>query len=204
MVLTPTIVLNIRNLFMRYGVRSVTMDDISRELGISKKTLYKYISNKEELIKMTVQSFVEMEKSIITEVVNEYPDALEQMLKLELKIESTLGNLKPTVLYDLQKYYRKSWLIIKDDYLKYIEATIKRNLKKGIAQGCYRDNINVDLLSKLYVSSSYAMIDDKHLFFEKYSKDKLFREFFYHHLYGVVSQTGRKKLDKKMAKISRK
>ena len=204
MVLTPSIVSNVRNLFMRYGVRSVTMDDISRELGISKKTLYKQISNKEDLIHTTVQSFVELEKDIVKKVVKEYSDALEQMLALEVKIEETLQNLKPAVLYDLQKYYNKSWLIIKDDYLKFIEATIKANLKVGMKQGCYRENINVDVLAKLYVSSSFAMIDDKHLFFEKYSKDKIFREFFYHHLFGVVSQSGRKKLVKKMAKNNRK
>ena len=100
--------------FMQYGVKSVSMDDISGQLGISKKTLYKHFSNKEELIDMCMSDFIRKEKQLINHLQDTSDDAIHAMKNITEHIMSTFRIMRPQLLYELQKYYKKVWKKIID------------------------------------------------------------------------------------------
>ena len=97
------------DLFLRYGIKSVTMDDIARELGISKKTLYQFVENKTDLIQQIFRQKIEGEIKLIAEIRATAQDAIDEMMKIARHAIDELRKLTPTIVYDLQKYYHGTW-----------------------------------------------------------------------------------------------
>ena len=144
----------IEMLFFRYGVKSVTMDDISHHLGISKKTLYQYVDNKRDLIQQIFQKTINEEVLAIDQIVIDAKDAVEEILGSAVYITQQLRQISPQTLYDLQKYYRKSWQMMETYHKNYIQSIIKNNITRGINEGFYRKEIDADIISKLYVEKN--------------------------------------------------
>ena len=99
------IILAASEVFMRLGIKSVNMDDISRQLGISKKTLYKYVSDKNDLVKKVVQTLMDMEDEAILEIQSKNLNAIEENLEIMKYIVGMLNNLHPSVMFDMEKYH---------------------------------------------------------------------------------------------------
>ena len=93
-------------MYMRYGIKSITMDDISRKLGISKKTLYQYVDNKGDLINKIFEIEMAKEKETVTKITEESKDAIDEILGIAKYVTQQLREYSPTIMYDLQKYYR--------------------------------------------------------------------------------------------------
>ena len=93
--------------FMRLGVKSVSMDDISSKLGISKKTLYKAVENKEDLVTQSIATFLRLERQLIENIAANANDAIHEMIQIGEHRVMTLRNMKPSVVHDLKKYYKK-------------------------------------------------------------------------------------------------
>lgn len=179
-----------KDLFMRYGLKSVTMDDLARQLGISKKTLYQYIQNKADLVAQVIALQTEEEVTAIADIQAKAQNALEEMLNIAKYVVQMLRSVSPTAMYDLQKYYRKSWKEVEDLHRKYIYEVIKNNLEKGIQQGIYRKELNVDIVAKFYVGKSLLVVDEDFFPLKEYGKDILFKEFFQYHIHGIASPKG--------------
>lgn len=178
-------------LFLRYGLRSITMDDIARELGISKKTLYHFVDNKADLIRQVLVQFIEEEKRIIQEITGQPGNAIEEMLSIGRHITQLLRRLTPTTLYDLQKYYPEAWDLVKALNQEHIYSVIKRNLEKGIAERLYRSNLNTNILALLYVGKTQYLVDEDIFPLREYDRGELYREFILYHMHGILSDEGR-------------
>lgn len=187
-------------LFMTYGLKSVSMDDISRKLGISKKTLYQYVENKEDLVKQVIQKYIGIQQNIILSIIEKSTDAIEEYLDLSRHFLSTIRQMKPTITYDLQKYYSDSWNIITKDHFKFLQSVIQKNIIRGIEQELYRKNLNADIIAKLYISKNHAIADESLFPLQKYSKDELLVEFVKYHLHGIASEKGIKRMKKILKK----
>ena len=135
-----------QELFLRYGIKSITMDDIARELGISKKTLYQYVDNKADLIQQIVVRFIQEEKERIGEICRQSTDAIEEMFNIASHVTQHLRSMAPSTMYDLQKYYREAWKMIEALNQQHIYNIIRENIEKGIRQGIYRKDINPDIM----------------------------------------------------------
>ncbi|MEO1713366.1 MAG: helix-turn-helix domain-containing protein, partial [Bacteroidota bacterium] len=98
-----------KRLFLRYGIRSVTMDDISKEMGISKKTLYQYVDNKADLIRRILYQTLQEEKAAQEKISQAAQDAIQEMIGIVKHVTKMLSMVPPSTLYDMQKYYRESW-----------------------------------------------------------------------------------------------
>lgn len=183
-------------LFMRYGLKSVTMDDISRELGISKKTLYQYVANKQDLIEQIFQKRIQEEKSVMRQIRSETRDAIEEMLKIAAYVTLMLRKMSPTVMYDLEKYYKKTWSQMQQLHKRHVYQIILDNLERGIADGVYRAEINPDIIAKIYVAKSTDIVDPEIFPAMEYHVEELFREFILYHLYGIISSRGRELMDR--------
>ena len=136
------IIVSISTLFMKYGIKSVSMDDVSRELGISKKTLYQYFKDKDELVTKVVEHHAELLSGEMFKMVSENANAIEQLLQVSKFVSQYLKNINPSVTYDLKKYYPQIWKNVNLNNRDYIFNQIKQNMINGIKEGLYRSDIN--------------------------------------------------------------
>ncbi len=185
-----------KELFMKYGIKSVSMDDLSRQLGISKKTLYQFVDNKNGLIRKVIRMHLESEKKEIDAISKESKDAIHEMLMIARHTSIKLREANPSTMYDLQKYYPDSWLEFQSLHEEYVFEVIKNNIIKGIDSGIYRDNIQPDIIAKFYVGKSFILVDDKVFPSSTYRVEELFNEFFSYHIHGIASQKGLELLEK--------
>jgi len=183
-------------LFMSYGLRSVSMDDISRKLGISKKTIYQYVDNKDELVKQVIGHFLLTEHQIMKNIIAESSDAVDEYLSLSRHFLSTIKKMKPTITFDLQKYYPDSWQIIEQNHFSFLRNIIHKNIEAGINEGLYRENVNADIVSKLYISKNNAMADENLFPVDKYPRQDLLIEFVRYHISGIASEIGLNRMKK--------
>ncbi len=184
------------DLFLKYGIKSVTMDDISRHLGVSKKTLYQFVENKNDLINRCLAFHVEEEQRAINEIVSKAKDPIDEMLSIAKFISKMLREMNPSVIYDLQKYYGKIWEMLESFHIEYIYKIIFNNIQKGIELGLYRDNLHADIIAKFYVRKSQILTDESIFPTSKYNKEALYLEFISYHIHGVASTKGLKLLNK--------
>lgn len=192
------IIVSISTLFMKYGIKSVSMDDVSRELGISKKTLYQYFKDKDELVTKVVEHHAELLSGEMFKMVSENANAIEQLLKVSKFVSQYLKNINPSVTYDLKKYYPQIWKNVNLNNRDYIFNQIKQNMINGIKEGLYRSDINIDIITHFYLfrmemSQTYEMIVEN-----KYSYEEIFNTSFNYHIRGIANKKGLEYLENKI------
>ncbi len=175
-------------LFLKYGIKSVSMDDLSRELGISKKTLYTHFANKNELVETVIESHVEREQVFIKETIDSSVDALDELKKISAFALKDIEEVSPSTVYDLQKYYRKSFDILMNDHTAFIIKCFTQNIIKGIAEGLYRENINPLLAAKIYAKSSLFILDE--LSVANIDKRGMIEEMYNYHVHAIATSKG--------------
>ena len=179
-------------LFMRYGIKSMTMDDVARELGISKKTLYQFVENKDDLVLKMLKTHIESEKYICQ---NEYAKTENAIAEIMLVIEMNakqLQQMKANIVYDLQRYHRNAWEVMVEYQRGFMYDIVHRNLERGIQEGLYRADINTDIITRIHIISSFQLFDESFFPSSNYSKVAVFKEYLMHYLHGIVSDEGKK------------
>lgn len=183
-----------RELFMKYGVKTLTMDDIAKELGMSKKTIYQYVHSKADLVLKSTKEYIKQETIILNKIQKESHTALEEMVKMIAYLSQHFKEFNTATFYDLKKHYIDSFEIVDEYRQKQVLKRIHQNLENGIKQGYYRANINADVVSKFYIASFDTLID-QHLFpAKKTSFYDIYKEYLHYHLHGILSEKGLKEL----------
>jgi TetR/AcrR family transcriptional regulator, cholesterol catabolism regulator len=197
--LKDNIVLKSRNLFLKYGIKSVAMDDIARELGISKKTLYQHFETKNDLIKSVAEYNLANDIQMVGKIQSTAKDAIDEMfLVASHVIEEIMSIQSPTLIFDLQKYYPEMWQLFEHFQNEQISNHIRQNIERGIKEGLYRAEVNATIISKIYAGSSLCVIDEKMFSQKEFDKVKLFKEFFVYHIRGLATAKGLKLLEKRL------
>jgi AcrR family transcriptional regulator len=184
-------------LFMRYGIKSITMDDIAKGLGMSKKTIYQVVDNKADLVYKTMESYLLVELAKLETIKGKATDAVDEMI---LIVESTaihIQGIDTTILFDLQKYFPKAFDLFNDYRENHIRKAILENLERGKKEGYYRSNLNTDVISKIYISIILSLFDQHTFPSQKYSFLSLYTEFVNYHLQGILSEKGMKYFENK-------
>lgn len=191
-------------LFMRYGIKSVTMDDLARELGVSKKTIYQYVENKSDLIEQIFHKRIEREKLCMASIRENSEDAIEEILQIAEFVIAELRQLSPTTVYDLQKYYRGTWRQMEALHQRHIYSLIRNNLERGMEQGVYRKDLAPDIIAKLYVGKTSLVADDELFPLQEYNLERLFKQHMHYHIHGIASPKGLKLLARHQEAISQR
>ncbi|GAB5551057.1 MAG: TetR/AcrR family transcriptional regulator [Saprospiraceae bacterium] len=178
------------SLFMRYGIKSVTMDDIARELGISKKTLYQFVDNKQDLIEQSFQKHIEEELLIIQHIQKDAKDSIDEMLKIARYVIKMVKKVSPTVMYDLEKYYRKTFMQMKELHSRHIFNYILDNINRGIEKGIYRKDIKPELIAKIYVTNTSHNFGSELFPMTNDEIQALIREYAIYHIHGIATSLG--------------
>ena len=177
-------------MFMQFGIKSVSMDDISRELGISKKTLYKFVSNKKELVNATLNKYMSEEMKTVGSIQESSNNSVHELVLIAQHVILMLKKLSPNTIYDLRKYYGEQWRKIESERDIQIFNTIKMNLEKGKQEGVYREDINTDLVSRLYVIIATSIVHPKYLRGGTLKQVDLYKEFIKYHIRGIATSKG--------------
>lgn len=190
-----TIILKCSELFLRYGVKNLTMDDIARELGMSKKTIYQYVQNKSDLVKKVMQSHLDKELAFIEEVGKNAQNAIEENVRMLTYMSKELQTFNSSVFFELQKYYPESYALFNEYREKVSLPHILRNLERGISEGFYRDDLNPEIVARIYVYALDILIDQQRFPSKKYHFYNLYKEFVNYHLSGILTAKGTKYLE---------
>jgi TetR/AcrR family transcriptional regulator, cholesterol catabolism regulator len=194
------IIEQVATLFMRCGIKSVTMDDVARGLSISKKTLYLYFKDRKELVKKVMKYDMEREKTIISGIIEQQENAIDELIEINKHVSKRLQSVHPSIHYDLEKYYPDAWKIFLEYKVSFIYSCVKQNLEKGIKQGLYRKNLNTSIIAKIYVSRIYALFDPIVFPVSEYKFSEVHAEMLRYHIRGIASEKGIKYLVEKVKK----
>lgn len=190
----------VEDIFLRYGIKSFTMDDVARALGISKKTLYQFVENKDDLVAKVMERHMAMHCAEEKRLFAQATDALEQMISVLEHILQNMHRLKPNVIFELQKYHRPIWEAVQQHQRTHIATMMRANIVWGQRDGLYRTDFDIDILIRFYLASSFSVFDEETFPKPPYSFETLFRENILNFLYSVTSETGRTHLRQKIGK----
>jgi AcrR family transcriptional regulator len=180
------------SLFMKYGVRSISMDDISRHLSVSKKTLYQHFADKEDIVSMTCQAHIDTIASQFREITRTSKNAIEELAKISRCLKQNTEDTNPSLLFDLQKYHPKAWSVWLNHKNKFIRESVIRNLQQGIAEGNYRPELNVDIIAAMRLELVQLPFDNNVFPNSRYRIAEVQMQIFDHFVHGIVTEKGRK------------
>ena len=183
-------------LFMKYGFKSITMDDIARELSISKKTLYQYFVDKNDLVNHAIENHILCDKEICCKILNEHFDPIEFLFEMSKSITENHRKVNVAVLFDLKKYFKPAWDKLENFKSVFINEQMLANITKGKELGLYREDINTELAAKLYAHSVEFMMRPD--LYQNISTDFHFihQEIIKYQLRAICTDKGLKKLNK--------
>ncbi|PIB37372.1 hypothetical protein BFP72_03145 [Reichenbachiella sp. 5M10] len=177
-------------LFSRYGIRSVSMDDIARELSISKKTIYQNFKDKDQIVMMGVEQHIEKEKKEFGEVMRDAENAIDEILRFSKCLRKNIAEVNPTVLFDLRKFHPQAWekwLSFKNDFIK---RTVLCTIERGKKEGLFREEIKADILATYRIETIEMTFDPKIFSTEKYEFIELQMELLEHFVRGMLTRKG--------------
>lgn len=177
-------------LFLKYGIKSITMDDVSKELGISKKTLYQIVVDKEDLVNKATKYYTEKDRHTILNIVNSYSNAVEQLVQICNYSCNVLREMNPSVIYDLKKYHPDSWNVYLTYKNSFIYEVIFHNIKNGIEKGFYRADLNIDIICRFYVGQIETIINPDIFPTHQYKFENTCKEFLIYHIHGISTAEG--------------
>jgi AcrR family transcriptional regulator len=183
-------------MFLRYGVKSITMDDISRTLGVSKKTIYQYFEDKDALVCTAVKNYTEFQKESFIKIREESKDALEELIKFSDFMRNNVCNINPALLYDVKKYHPKAWSIYLDYRREFIEKKLEESLTRGIEDGLFRSNIDPKVLARIRIETVEMGFNTEVFPLSEFETPKVQMELFEHFAFGICTIKGHKLLNK--------
>jgi AcrR family transcriptional regulator len=185
-------------LFMKYGIKSLTMDDIANELKVSKKTLYQFVSDKQDLVVKVMQKYCEEDKQMVMDIEKQATNAMEESLMITKHVKQKFAAIHPSIHFDLEKYYPEAWQMMNEHQLHFVYETIKSNLVRGAEEGYYRDDLNPEIIARSFVVKIYAMVDRTDDVLRRYDFGTIYAEIMKYHLRGIASEKGHKHLNSKL------
>jgi len=187
-------------LFLTLGFKSVTMDDIANEMGISKKTIYVHFSNKTKLVEAVTFTLFENICNGIDCICDNAINPIEELYDIKMFVMKHLKNEKASPQYQLKKYYPPIHDQLKQRQFHKMQDSVSESLQKGIDTGVFRSNIDVDFISRLYFNGMTGIKDESIFPKEKFNMEYLMENYLEYHLRAIVTENGFKILNKFITK----
>ena len=188
--------------FLKFGFKSVTMDDIANELAISKKTIYKFFSNKQDLVDQTVSAMHEDCFHAIDGVCSLGINAIHENFEVKKIFKDLLKNTDTSPMYQLQKYYPKTYEKIMNKEFLMFRDCILRNIEKGIKEGLYREDIDANLVTRFYFALVMAIHDNTIFTYNKNTINQLEIDILEYHTRAIATDKGITELENQLKKLN--
>ncbi len=182
-------------LFLNLGFKSVTMDDLAQEMAISKKTIYSHFENKTKLVEETTMHMFWFISNGIDAIVAQKKNPIKELYEIKKFVMMHLKDEKSSPSYQLQKYYPKLWDMMRGKQFEVMQDCVVDNVKRGMEQGIYRANLNVEFVSRIYFACVNSIKDEKMFPHKMFTMPVLMDNYLEYHLRGIVTPEGRKILN---------
>lgn len=190
------ILLRAHELFNRFGFRRVTMDEIALKTGMSKKTIYQIFATKDDIVSAIIDDHINKSTSrCISDTCGAQNAIHEIFLNIDM-VQEHFADMNPLILDDLEKYFPAVFLKLYKHKNDFILKMVKANLQRGITEELYRQDINIDILSKLRIATMFIPFDQEIFPYTKYKFIEVEREILEHFLYGISTSQGQKLIKK--------
>jgi len=177
--------------FMRFGVRSVTMDDIARMAGISKQTIYQEFSDKNQLVYDTFSNALQEDIIRLAHLPKIKDGVIEHLVGLTTFIRQRFGDINPMVMNEIQRYFPQCWQLFEEFKKEHILKEITELLEKGKDEGYFRSEINTEIIALMRLEQMMFTFDPINFPTSKFNPVDLQLEIFEHFLYGIFTEKGR-------------
>jgi TetR/AcrR family transcriptional regulator, cholesterol catabolism regulator len=184
------ILVKVRELYMKYGIKSITMDDVAVELGISKKTLYQYVTDKDDLVGKFIDNEIILKQEEICKCFKVGFNAIEELFEISAYMNRLMKDQNPATEHDLKKYYPHHFNRAVNTRRERIFSYILTNLKKGKTEGLYRSELNEEVIAKFYLSRVESIHLNNLFTVEEFTSAKLFMELLIYHIRGIATEKG--------------
>lgn len=184
------ILLKARDLMFQTGLRQVTMDDLATQLGISKKTIYQYFKDKDDLVKAVVGFELKSHQLMCQNCESNADNAVHEMFLTMETMKEMAKTMNPGTLMELEKYFPSAFDIIKKHKEEFFLSLIKQNIDKGIAQGFYRDDLNVAIISKYRLETIFIPFNLNAFPLSKFDPTTVHVQLMEHFVYGLMTVKG--------------
>ncbi len=183
-------------LFLKAGIKSVTMDDIAKQVGMSKKTIYQFFKDKNELVIALVKKKLDEDECMIKDIIAKSTNVIEEMINMMKGSEEVFSRINPVVIHDMQKYHPGAWEVFQNFKAEVIIHTLEELLNKGINQGYIRPDIDVKIMARMRVSQVETGFNTQIFPMAEFNPWKVQSQFLEHFNYGICTLKGYKLLNK--------
>ena len=190
-------------MYMRIGIKSVSMDDLARELGISKKTIYKHYSDKKELVLKVIEADHLQEMEACEKCYKTRENAVQKMIDISRHISHQHKGINVTVIYDLKKYYPEAWNMVQEFQVKFIQTVIGQNIKEGKDEKLYRSELDDIITASMYGTLIRGMMEQMASKENTLDFKTLHLQMVSYHLYGICTTEGRSYLKQHINEITK-
>ena len=184
------------DLFMRYGIRSITMDEIAAQLGISKKTIYQYFTDKDEMVEGVIDNHIRDNEEKCKLFKSQSENAIQEIFIAVDETEEMLKVMNPLIMYDLEKHHLQSHRKFRDHIYRFMYQMVKENLQRGIAEELYRPELNLDIVAKHRLESAFMCFNQDVFPHSRYKISEVCRELAMLYIQSLATQKGKKLIDK--------
>ena len=194
--LEQRIITGAEELFSRYGLKSVTMDDITRHLGMSKKTIYQHFDDKNQIIRAFADVEMLKQQDCLRDFENTAKDPVEEMVLMMQHMGKTFRRFNPILFYDMQKHYPEAWQQFRQFKLECALNQITNNIERGKEAGLYRKSINSKILGLMRLEQVEAAMNPSLFPPDQYSIHELQVQLLEHFLHGICTLRGHRLINK--------
>lgn len=189
------ILLKARDLMLQTGLRQVTMDDLAQELGMSKKTIYQYYKDKDDLVKAVVNLELKNHEVSCEACETKAENAIHEMFLVMENMKAMTQTMNPNAMMELEKHFPTAFEIIKNHKEEFLFSLIKQNLIKGIAEGCYRSDLDIDIVSKFRLETLFIPFNLRLFPLNKFNSTEVHTQLMEHFVYGLMTIKGHELMD---------
>jgi len=181
-------------LFMKYGIRSVTMDQISEHLGISKRTLYETFTDKGELIREGIEYLSNIKRTEARQTIEKSDNVIETIYILARKGEEIKQQINPLFFEDIRKYYPDVHVSITTEG-RYRDYSLTHNLlKKGINDGLFKRGLDIELVNKFFHQVMNIVMNEEIFPKDNYTHEDIIRNIIMPYLIGISTNKGQEQI----------
>jgi len=177
-------------LFRKFGIKSLGMDDIARELGMSKKTIYQYVTDKNDLVNKTFEYALNDQKVKCLNIKSCTTNPVEEIVLISKEVSQQLKGTNPSIFFDLRKYHPDAWQLFNNFSNEFVFSQIKENLINGKLKGLYREDINPDIIARLYISMMQIITNPELFSNVDYDFGAVYSEMIRYHFHGICTSKG--------------
>lgn len=179
---------------MRYGVKSITLDDTARALAISKKTIYQYFQNKADLVYEVARVFIQMERDRGDQMAHAARHAVEELVMVANWSFQTFRQMSPSLIFEVRKYYPQAWDLFEDFKSSYLSSKISENLRRGIYEGLFRSDLHIEIVTRMRLNQIDASLRDDLYPATRFDAAEVQRQLFDMYIRGLLTDRGREVL----------